>query len=168
MRMRRWTSVLAAALALGLVGLMAGTAAAKKKRHVYPGPYRAEVLKVVDSDTLRVAVDVWPGLVAPANVRLFGVDTPEKFRPKCPQEKELALRATTFVKELVAPGDTVWITQVQFGKYAGRVVGKVFVSNADGERVNLGQLLIDRGFAKPYFGGHKSSWCKEDKQDARD
>ncbi len=155
-------------LALGVTALMDSTAEAKRKRHVYPGPYRAEVLKVVDSDTLRVAVDLWPGLVAPASVRIFGVDTPEKFRPKCPQEKELALRATAFVEDLVHPGDVVWVTQVQFGKYAGRVVGKVFVSNADGERVSLGKLLIDRGFAKPYFGGHKSSWCKEDMKDGRD
>lgn len=140
----------------------------RKGKVVYPGPYRAEVVKVVDSDTIKALVDVWPGVQVPASIRLLGVDTPEKFRPKCPQEKQLALTATAFVRELVATGDVVWLRHVQWGKYAGRVVATVMVSADNGEQVNLAQLLIDRGYGRPYFGGHKTSWCKEDARNADD
>ena len=159
MRMRRpWLALLGAAL-------MAAPAAAKE---VYPGPYRAEVVQVIDSDTIRARVHIWPGQTVETAVRLFGVDTPEKFRPQCVREKALALRATAFVRELVKPGDVIRLRTVQHGKYAGRVVAQVGLTNANGDEVRLGRMLIDHGFARPYFGGTKTSWCKEDRQDAQD
>jgi endonuclease YncB( thermonuclease family) len=151
-------------IAAAAIGLMLascaweiGGAAAKVKR-VFPGAYRAWVVKVTDSDTIRVVVDAWPGLQVPAAVRVFGVDTPEKFRPHCPYEKKLALKATAYVKGLVHPQDVVWLRDVQWGKYAGRVVAKVDITTENGS-VELGQLLIARGYGRPYFGKTKSSWC---------
>ena len=158
MRMRPWLALLGAAL-------MAAPAAAKE---IYPGPYRAEVVKVIDSDTIRARVHIWPGQTVETAVRLFGVDTPEKFRPRCAREKALALKATAFVRELVRPGDMIRLRAVRRGKYAGRVVARVGLTNANGDEVRLGQMLIDHGFARPYFGGTKTGWCKEDRKDGRD
>jgi len=163
---KRWMrSAAVGALALAV---LAGAAEARKAKRSYPGPYVAEVVKVTDSDTIQAVVEVWPGVQVPAAIRLLGVDTPEKFRPKCRREKEMALAATAFVRELVQPGDRVVLRHVQLGKYAGRVVAQVMIANASGERVNLAQVLIDRGFGRPYFSGHKTSWCKEDMQHADD
>ena len=151
--------------AMALLCLFSCGAQAKE---IHPGPYRAEVVKVIDSDTVRTLVQIWPGQTVTVSVRVYGVDTPEKFRPRCPAEKTMAMKATAFVRGLIKPGDVIRLRAVQRGKYAGRVVAQVYIINANGDEVSLGQLLIDRGFARPYFGGHKSSWCKEDKQDARD
>ena len=153
------------AAGLALLMVVAAPVAAKE---IYPGPYRAEVVKVIDSDTIRARVHIWPGMTVETSVRLFGVDTPEKFRPQCPQEKALAMKATAFVRELVRPGDMIRLRAVQNGKYAGRVVAQVYFTNVSGDEVRLGRMLIDHGFARPYFGGTKSSWCKEDRKDGHD
>ena len=152
--------IIAGALAMALAGCawQPAGAAAKVKR-VFPGAYRAWVVKVTDSDTIRVVVDAWPGLQVPAAVRVHGVDTPEKFRPRCPYEKKLALEATAYVKSLIKPKDVVWLRDVQWGKYAGRVVARVDITTPSGS-VELGQLLIARGMGRPYFGKTKSSWCE--------
>ena len=42
-----------------------------------PGPIPAEVLKVVDGDTLEVEARIWLGQGVQVSVRLRGVDTPE-------------------------------------------------------------------------------------------
>jgi len=134
-------------------------ARARKASRIYPGPYEAEVMTVIDSDTIRVVANAWPGVQVPAAVRVNGVDTPEKFRPKCAHEKELALAATAFVRKLLQPGTWVTLKNVHLGKYAGRVVAEVWLE-VDGEMRELGQMLIEAGHAVTYDGGTKQSWCK--------
>ena len=155
-------------LMIGLALLLAlAPAQARRKKPVWPGPYRAEVMAVIDSDTIRVVASVWPNVQVPALIRLAGVDTPEKFRPHCPEEKERALKATAFVRGLIAPGDTVWLRNVRLGKYAGRVLARVEFQQADGSRADLSTVLLKAGWARPYFGGRRESWCailRPDKQ----
>ena len=147
-------------LTIGLALLLSlAPAQAKRKKPVWPGPYRAEVMAISDSDTIRVVASVWPNVQVPALIRLAGVDTPEKFRPHCAAEKERALKATEFVRGLIAPGDTVWLRNVRLGKYAGRVLARVMFQQADGSRADLSKVLLDAGFARPYDGGRKADWC---------
>ncbi len=121
----------------------------------YPGEYRGTVLRVVDSDTVKAQIAVWPTLDTIVSVRLRGVDTPEKFRPKCESEKAAAEIATDFVKGLLPAGAEVTITDVTSDKFGGRVVGDLLI---DGK--SLSEILIEKGFARPYDGGTKSSWCE--------
>lgn len=121
---------------------------------LYPGPYRAEILRVVDSDTVKARVALWPTLDTVVSVRLRGVDTPEKHRPQCPEEKVAALAATDFVEDLLPAGAEVLVTDVSADKYGGRVVGDLSIDGT-----SLSQTLIARGFARPYDGGTKTSWC---------
>ena len=145
---------------IGLALLLAlAPAQAKRKKPVWPGPYQAEVLTVIDSDTIRVVASVWPNVQVPALIRLAGVDTPEKFRPHCAAEKARALAATEFVRSLLAPGDTVWLRKVRLGKYAGRVLARVEFQQADGSRADLSTVLLKAGWARPYDGGRKADWC---------
>ena len=147
-------------LMIGLALLLAlAPAEARRKKPVWPGPYRAEVMAIIDSDTIRVVASVWPNVQVPALIRLAGVDTPEKFRPHCAAEKARALAATEFVRGLIAPGDTVWLRNVRLGKYAGRVLARVEFQQADGSRADLSEVLLKAGWARPYFGGHKENWC---------
>jgi endonuclease YncB( thermonuclease family) len=39
--------------------------------------YGAAVVRVIDGDTIAMAVDIWPGLTQQATVRVFRIDTPE-------------------------------------------------------------------------------------------
>lgn len=44
------------------------------------GPYSADVIRVIDGDTINIRVAIWPGLEQIINLRLIGVNTPEKRR----------------------------------------------------------------------------------------
>ena len=113
----------------------------------------------MDSDTIKVRVDLWPGLHERTSARLLGADTPEKFRPRCQLERAFARKASAFVESLAPPGAEIRLRDVRRGKYAGRVVARVQIANDAGDWIDLGQLLISRKFAVPYFGGRKADWC---------
>ena len=112
----------------------------------------AHVVEVVDGDTIKVEASVWPGLIWQGSVRVRGVDTPET-RGRCQEERDMALDARDFVRELV--GEKVILLEVEKGKYAGRVV--VSVRLDDGR--DLAAALIEAEHARPYDGGVREPWC---------
>ena len=116
------------------------------------GPYQANVIKVIDGDTLKLDVALWPGLTQQISLRLNGVDTPEK-RGSPPCEKALAKKATEFTRQFVSSG-TVIVSNVKLGKYAGRALGSVEVGSKD-----LAEALIQAGHGRAYDGGKRGSWC---------
>jgi endonuclease YncB( thermonuclease family) len=62
-------------------------------------PLRATVVKVLDGDTVQLEVGLWPGLTQRINLRLVGVNTPEKRGPKVSDcEKKAGQDATTFTQ----------------------------------------------------------------------
>lgn len=137
--------------------LLNGVVSAKGfKSHA--GPVQAEVVKITDADTIRVIAYPWPSMRVAAAVRIRGIDTPEKRRSKCNQEKALAYRATAYVKGLLKPGHRVKLENIRFGKYAGRVVADLFFEMPKGWE-NLASVLFAAGYAKEYHGGKKRSWC---------
>lgn len=141
--------VAAAALALWLTPAQA--------RDILPGPIPAQVLRVIDGDTLEVRARIWLGQDVTTLLRLAGVDAPEA-RGACANERALAAQATSFVRRALGSGDepaTVTLTEVTQGKYAGRVVARVAV--ADGR--DLGAALVAARLARPYDGGARMSWC---------
>jgi endonuclease YncB( thermonuclease family) len=103
------------------------------------GPISAKVIKVYDGDTFTVEAYPWPGLEAKASVRVNGVDTPE-IRGKCPEEKQKAIEARDFVRDLIL-GETVFLRNVKHGKYAGRVVAEVILDGGE----NLADKIISQG-----------------------
>ncbi|VAV91647.1 hypothetical protein MNBD_ALPHA06-1176 [hydrothermal vent metagenome] len=111
----------------------------------------AEVLRVVDGDTVAVRALIWPGHRVEVKVRLAGVNTPELFRPSCDQERALAHTAADFVQAHI--GAEVELENVRFGKYAGRVVANI--RTASGE--SLGDLLLSAGLA--HKQNDRSGWC---------
>jgi endonuclease YncB( thermonuclease family) len=145
--------------------LLAGVVspAAAKSAHVWHGPYPATVARVVDGDTLHVVAHVWPGIDVPVSVRLADVDTPEVSRPKCPAERKKGLLASEFVKGAVPPGTHIELSDVRAGKYAGRVVARIFLPTSNGP-VSLGQWLVARHLAAPYQGRRKPDWCGGEKK----
>jgi len=116
------------------------------------GPYSADLVRVIDGDTVEVRVHLWPGLDKTTRLRIDGVDTPET-RTKNLCEKALGQKAKTFTREFAKPPITV--IGIKDGKYAGRVLGDLLVN---GE--SLRQALIDSGHARAYSGGKRLPWCE--------
>ena len=116
---------------------------------------KVKVLRVYDGDTITVTLRAkLPTVFGEAlGVRVFGVDTPE-MHGKCDRERQLARAARDFVREKVAATKNVTLRHVSRGKYF-RIVAAV---DLDGE--DLAGMLLERGYAVPYYGGTKTEdWC---------
>lgn len=119
-----------------------------------PGPIPAEVIKIVDGDTIKVRAMIWLDQTVEVSVRLRGVDAPELYRPKCAAEKTLARLAKASVAASAPLGSEVTLTGITRDKYGGRVVASVVTS--DGETLAARLLAqgqaIAMGSAKPWCG----------------
>lgn len=120
---------------------------------VLPGPVTADVVKVIDGDTLDVLARVWLGQTVHVRVRLDGVDTPE-LRGRCAGERAQAQEARSWLVRQLA-GRSIALRQVRLGKFAGRVVARVELD--DGQ--DLSVMLLQAGLARPYDGRKRADWC---------
>ena len=120
------------------------------------GPYEVDVIRVLDGDTVEVNVDLWPGLRQRVKVRLDGINAPEiHTRRRC--EKEAGLHARDRLAELLKAAGRIELDDVELGKYAGRVLGRIL---ADGE--DVAERLLAEGLVRPYSGGRRKPWpCTE-------
>jgi len=118
--------------------------------------YDAQIIRVNDGDTVVIAAPFLPAPLKPElAVRIFGVDTPEKgHRAQCPSEDARGRAATDFTKAAVAASRQRQVTLYGWDKFGGRVLGDIVL---DGQ--SLRTALIQRGFAREYYGDAKQSWC---------
>ena len=138
------------ALAALLLGLLPPAVATGER---LPGPVPAQVMAVIDGDTLVVKARIWLGQAVETRVRLADIDTPA-LRAPCDSARLLAVRARDLVLRLAGDGE-VTLHDVRLGKYAGRVIARVVT--ADGS--DLGAALLAAGLAHDYDGGRKRRWC---------
>lgn len=126
-------------------------------QQVIPGPVEAQVLRVIDGDTIEVRAFIWPGHSVETHVRLADVDAPEIRRVACEEEREAGHAAKAFVESLLSPEGQpegrVSIRNVQLGSFAGRVIASMDLP--DGR--DLGTLLLEEGLATPYSA--RGGWC---------
>ena len=116
--------------------------------HIYQ--YKAELLRIVDGDTLDCLVDIGFDVFVKKRVRLFGMDTWES-RTKDLEEKEKGLAAKARLKELIHDnGDKFSLISHELGKY-GRVLGTIMLD--DGRSAN--DILVEEGHGYAYDGGNK-------------
>lgn len=118
--------------------------------------YDAQVLRVIDGDTVVISAPFLPRPLKPEiSVRVFGVDTPEKgFRAKCLQEDQRGQSATAFTKDAVVSTKHHQVVIYDWDKFGGRVLGDMIL---DGQ--SLRAALIANNFAREYYGEAKQSWC---------
>ena len=114
-----------------------------------------EILKIVDGDTVKI---IYPGLPPNLNklsVRVYGIDTPEKgWRAECESERQLAIKASKLTQDKISNAHAVYFDIMKWGKFGGRFIGRISIDGQD-----LGDMLIEKGYARPYFGDKKKSWC---------
>lgn len=120
--------------------------------------YYASVVKVIDGDTIRATVNLWPKLTELATIRMRGIDTPE-MRARCPREKERAILARDYVRGLLKPGTRIKLSNIRLGKYAGRVVANVLIKDTGGRWVDFTSAMIAANYARQYDGGKRKGWC---------
>ncbi len=120
---------------------------------ILEGPVSAQVIRVIDGDTIAASATIWPGQNIRIYVRVNGVDTPE-LRGKCPFEKKLAYLARRFVINWSYSGQ-IKLKNIKQGKYAGRIIADVYDTNGR----NLAAELLRQGLAIKYAGGKKTRWC---------
>jgi micrococcal nuclease len=120
------------------------------------GSYRAQVLRIIDGDTVEVRVPVWLGQELVTKVRLRGIDAPE-IRGACGSEREQALKARDRLEALVA-GKPVWLTEIGPDKYHGRVVARL-MTGEESRPVDAGAALLREGHARAYDGKARMGWC---------
>lgn len=120
---------------------------------VLPGPIPAEVIKVVDGDTIKVRATIWVDQTIEVSVRLRGIDAPELYRPKCAAEKLLARQAKAAVNASSPVGSTVTLSRITRDKYAGRVIASVETQTG----APLSERLLANGQAIVY--GAPKPWC---------
>lgn len=127
-------------------------AGAEKSMVIYDFP----VTRVIDGDTVAFQAAFLPApLKQELSIRVYGVDTPEKgYRAKCEKEASLGEAATAYTKKIVSSGKKIQVAIMSWDKFGGRVLGDIII---DGK--SLRDLLIARGYARPYFGEAKQSWC---------
>jgi len=157
-------SVLHIALLAGLVGGLWVSPSPAGER--LSGPVGAQVLRVLDGDTLEVSAHIWLGQDVATRVRLSGIDAPE-LRGACSYERELAVRARAYLLARLGsspdfPSDSgdgrrvrVSLYDISLGKYGGRVLARVLTENGE----DLGRSLLAAGLARPYAGGRRRAWC---------
>ena len=118
--------------------------------------YKANLIKVVDGDTVDVDIDLGFGVwLKDERVRIAGIDTPES-RTRDQVEKLFGLAAKKRVQELLA--DKVVLKtfaakdgEDMKGKF-GRILGDFYVGN---DKKLLTEVMIDEGHAVPYHGQSK-------------
>jgi micrococcal nuclease len=108
----------------------------RKADPVWEYKYRAEVVRVVDGDTVDAQVDLGFDVKLSARFRLLGINAPEK---NTKEGKESLSRLTALLP--VGSSVVVQTTKDKKEKY-GRYLGTFLV---DGKSVN--QQLVDEGFA---------------------
>ena len=148
------TSKIIGLLLITLVFFTTDAFAQKQKPGV---TYDATVLRIIDGDTVAFSAPFLPDpLKKELSIRVFGVDTPEKgHRAQCTSEDLLGKAATNFTKDSIANAKKLQIVLMDWDKYGGRVLGDVLI---DGQSLRM--LLINKGYAREYYGEAKQSWCK--------
>ena len=144
--------------------------------------YEAELIKVLDGDTIDCWIDLGFNLKIKKRVRYMGIDTWES-RTRDLEEKKKGLLAKARNKELLESG-VFKLKSFGTGKF-GRVLGEIFVSpefvgdhinecisnpnsaidlSSDGW-VSVNDILIEEGHAYDYHGGKKKDFKNEIKKE---
>jgi micrococcal nuclease len=114
------------------------------------GPVEAELISVIDGDTLLVEARPWPQHRVQVLVRIRGIDAPE-LKAKCETARRAAIRAKERLVDL-AHGK-IRLSNIAGDKYFGRVVADVATVDAD----DVGSSLLAQGLVRAYDGGRRTA-----------
>lgn len=114
--------------------------------------YNAQVLKVIDGDTVDLFVDLGFKVGFNTRMRLIGIDTPEKQFPygKVVQQ---------YLKKILE-NQKVYVDVTKKDKY-GRYLGLIYLNETD--NISINEFLINNNMAKAYHGSSRLDiWTPEE------
>ena len=119
--------------------------------------YRGKLERVVDGDTIDALIDVGFDIWIKKRIRYSGIDTWES-RTRDLAEKAKGLEAKARNKELLmeisSKSGYFRLKSYGVGKY-GRVLGEIFIEDAEGKQYNINETLVAEGHGYVYDGGKK-------------
>ena len=122
--------------------------------------YEAKILSVYDGDgVFNAEVDMGMNLFQHKDLRLYGVDTPEMRGV----QKKAGKIVRDFVRGLILNKYvTIRTHKDKTGKYGRLLVSIMVKHDSKGLEMDLGELLIQKGYAKHYLGKKKEPWAKQE------
>lgn len=114
--------------------------------------YKAQLIKVVDGDTIEVDFDLGFGVwLRNQRIRLYGIDTPES-RTSDKEEKARGLISKAKLNEVLSNSKYLTVeTEIDPEEKYGRILGRI--ETDDG--VNVNDWMIEKSYAVPYNGENK-------------
>jgi micrococcal nuclease len=114
--------------------------------------YEAQVLRVIDGDTVDLFIDLGFKVGFNSRVRLIGIDTPEKWHPYGKVVK-------AYLEDLME-GKKIFLDVTKKDKY-GRYLGVLYLNKNDEQSIN--DHLIEINMAKAYHGASRADiWTEEE------
>lgn len=111
--------------------------------------YKAQVLKVIDGDTVDVSIDLGFMICLRQRVRLYGINCPET-RTKNKKEKAQGLISKRWVESELLNKEVVIQTRLEESKNEydsfGRVLAIIFY-----EGININEEMVTLGLAERYL-----------------
>jgi micrococcal nuclease len=113
------------------------------------GPVEADLVRVIDGDTLLVNAHPWPQHAISVLVRIRGIDAPE-LKSRCPAARQTAKRARDELARLAT--GAIRLSNISGDKYFGRVVADVSAESSG----DVAAAMLGSGLARSYDGGRRS------------
>lgn len=106
--------------------------------------YKAEIIRVVDGDTLWLDVDLGFDVRRKDSFRLYGIDAPEL-------STDAGKTAKAWLEDAVSGGIDMLTTYKDTREKYGRYLGTLWKNGR-----NLNQAMVDAGHAVKYSGGSRT------------
>ncbi len=131
--------------------------------------YKASLIKVIDGDTVKLQLELYPGLSKIVNLRIQGIDTPESRNGMKANQRisecEIALgkQAKAHASKVLKNSPLLKVSDLDpsKSKYAGRINGKLWFVPQGAKYaapMDFGLYMINQSLAKPYQGGAREPW----------
>ena len=106
--------------------------------------YQADIVRVIDGDTVYLDLDLGVDTHVYITVRLLGVNAPEHGTPE-------GDKATAWMREQLPEGLKVRVQTVKDKKEKyGRYLADIYTTKG-----HINAMLVSEGLAVPYFGGKR-------------
>lgn len=115
-----------------------------------------EITHFVDGDTFDCVIDLGFDILHKIRVRMYGMNTPES-RTRDLDEKKRGLESKDKLIEMLTEDHLdfkLTLKTKEKGKF-GRWLGIVLKRYKDDTEIDCNQLMIEEGYAVPYFGGKR-------------
>ena len=118
--------------------------------------YNALVTRVIDGDTVVVAVDLGFRIVRTIKIRFAGIDS---YELKDKNNLEKALAAKKYLEETILNKE-VMLKSLKPGKYHDRYIAFIYLDN---NRKSVNDIMVEKGLVKSYRNKKKAIKKNENK-----